>query len=164
MKESWMTRRIRIRPMGWLAIASATVLAGACSSGPPGTFGGGSGAPNPSTSSSGSSDSNGSGSGSSGTGSSTQGGGGASSSTPDDDGGNANGSPPSTSTGDDDASATTTPALPTLSFPDAGFGTSTPASSGDGGANMCTTKICVDPVFDCPLQGCFNGCTNFHCD
>jgi hypothetical protein len=29
----------------------------------------------------------------------------------------------------------------------------------DGGASACTMKICVDPVFDCPLQGCFNGCS-----
>jgi len=49
--------------------------------------------------------------------------------------------------------------LPPLTLPDGGLGT--PASD-DGGA--CTTKICVDPVFDCPLQGCFNGCTNFHCN
>jgi hypothetical protein len=43
-------------------------------------------------------------------------------------------------------------------FSDAGLGSS---SSND--ANACSTKICIDPVFDCPLQGCFNGCTNFHC-
>jgi hypothetical protein len=49
--------------------------------------------------------------------------------------------------------------LPPLTLPDGGLG-GTPASD-DGGA--CTTKICIDPVFDCPLQGCFNGCTNFHC-
>jgi hypothetical protein len=33
----------------------------------------------------------------------------------------------------------------------------------DSGTNMCNTKICIDPVFDCPLQGCFNGCVNFVC-
>ena len=49
-------------------------------------------------------------------------------------------------------------------FPDGGLGGSPPASTDDGGANMCTTKICIDPVFDCPLQGCFNGCTDFHCN
>jgi hypothetical protein len=38
-----------------------------------------------------------------------------------------------------------------------------PPATGDGGANSCTTKICIDPVFDCPLQGCFNGCMNFFC-
>ncbi len=27
----------------------------------------------------------------------------------------------------------------------------------------CTAKLCIDPVFDCPLQGCFNGCVSFHC-
>lgn len=37
-------------------------------------------------------------------------------------------------------------------------------STGDADANMCATKICIDPVFDCPLQGCFNGCTNFLCN
>jgi hypothetical protein len=35
--------------------------------------------------------------------------------------------------------------------------------SDDGGVNSCATKICIDPVFDCPLQGCFNGCANFFC-
>jgi hypothetical protein len=38
------------------------------------------------------------------------------------------------------------------------------SATADAGANMCATKICVDPVFDCPLQGCFNGCTNFLCN
>jgi hypothetical protein len=36
-------------------------------------------------------------------------------------------------------------------------------SSADGD-NACKTKLCVDPIFDCPLQGCFNGCTNFFCN
>jgi hypothetical protein len=44
---------------------------------------------------------------------------------------------------------------------DAGPGDS--GVSGDGAVNSCTTKLCVDPVFDCPLQGCFNGCVNFFC-
>lgn len=60
----------------------------------------------------------------------------------------------------DDASGTPPIGLPPFSLPDGGLGGSSPAP-GDGGA--CTTKICIDPVFDCPLQGCFNGCTNFHC-
>jgi len=51
--------------------------------------------------------------------------------------------------------------FPPFTLPDSGG--SSGSSTGDGGANMCTTKICIDPVFDCPLQGCFNGCTNFHC-
>jgi hypothetical protein len=48
--------------------------------------------------------------------------------------------------------------FPPISLPDGGS-----TSTGDGGANACTTKICIDPVFDCPLQGCFNGCMNFFC-
>jgi hypothetical protein len=62
--------------------------------------------------------------------------------------------------GDDSSTGTTAPPLfPPFTLPEAGM-SSTPD---DGGANACTTKICIDPVFDCPLQGCFNGCTNFHC-
>lgn len=38
------------------------------------------------------------------------------------------------------------------------------AADADGGDPMCKTKLCVDPVFDCPLQGCWNGCTNFFCN
>jgi len=77
--------------------------------------------------------------------------------------------PPSDESGvQEDAASTPTPddasgtpvGLPPFSLPDGGLGGSSPAS-GDGGA--CTTKICIDPVFDCPLQGCFNGCTDFHC-
>jgi hypothetical protein len=63
---------------------------------------------------------------------------------------------------DDAGGGGTTPTLPTLppiSLPEAG----TSSTSGDGGASACSTKICVDPVFDCPLQGCFNGCVNFSC-
>jgi hypothetical protein len=67
------------------------------------------------------------------------------------------GSPP-TGTGDDAGGISLAP----ISFPDGGLGGSPPASSDDGG--VCTTKICIDPVFDCPLQGCFNGCTNVHCN
>ena len=37
------------------------------------------------------------------------------------------------------------------------------SDAGDGDANACLSKLCIDPVFDCPLQGCFNGCVNFHC-
>jgi hypothetical protein len=48
--------------------------------------------------------------------------------------------------------------FPPITLPDSGS-----TSTGDGGANACTTKICIDPVFDCPLQGCFNGCMNFFC-
>ncbi len=55
--------------------------------------------------------------------------------------------------GSDDASPP--PLFPPLTLPDSG------SSSGD--ANACSTKICIDPVFDCPLQGCFNGCVNFVC-
>jgi hypothetical protein len=47
---------------------------------------------------------------------------------------------------------------------DAGSAGDSSAPQSDGGANMCSTKICIDPVFDCPLQGCFNGCTNFVCN
>jgi hypothetical protein len=64
----------------------------------------------------------------------------------------------------DDAGTGTGITLPPFSFPDASLGGSTPMSTGDGGANACSTKICIDPVFDCPLQGCFNGCTNFLCN
>jgi len=67
---------------------------------------------------------------------------------------------PGTGSGDDAGSIS----IPPISFPDGGLGGSPPASTDDGGANMCTTKICIDPVFDCPLQGCFNGCTDFHCN
>ena len=49
--------------------------------------------------------------------------------------------------------------FPPLTLPDSGGS----SSSDDGGPNACTAKLCIDPVFDCPLQGCFNGCTNFHC-
>jgi len=69
-------------------------------------------------------------------------------------------SSPGTGSGDDAGGIS----IPPLSFPDSGLGGSPPASTDDGGANMCTTKICIDPVFDCPLQGCFNGCTDFHCN
>src|SRR5580704_8179467 len=68
--------------------------------------------------------------------------------TPGDDG--------STDSGDDGGTPPFT--LPPLTLPDSGG-----SSSDDGGPNSCTSKICIDPVFDCPLQGCFNGCTNFHC-
>jgi hypothetical protein len=62
-------------------------------------------------------------------------------------------------TGDDGSTGTTPPPFmfPPVSLPEAG------SSTDDGGANSCTTKICIDPVFDCPLQGCFNGCVNLHC-
>jgi len=56
----------------------------------------------------------------------------------------------------DDASPPPPLSLPPLPLPDGGS-----TATGDGG--VCTTKICIDPVFDCPLQGCFNGCVNFHC-
>ncbi|MGO9837699.1 MAG: hypothetical protein ACLP1X_26225 [Polyangiaceae bacterium] len=79
------------------------------------------------------------------------------SSTPDGAGGAEDASAPPV--GNED-SGTTPISLPPLTLPDGGLG-GTPAPD-DGGA--CTTKICVDPVFDCPLQGCFNGCTNFHCN
>jgi len=63
----------------------------------------------------------------------------------------------------DDSSAPPTlgddASIPPLTFPDAGLGS--PPPSGD--ASACSTKICIDPVFDCPLQGCFNGCVNFQC-
>jgi hypothetical protein len=79
----------------------------------------------------------------------------------------ATGPVPTPTPGGDDASAPaeggSTPILPPITFPDAGGLPPPPPPSGDGGANSCTSKICIDPVFDCPLQGCFNGCTNFHC-
>jgi hypothetical protein len=79
---------------------------------------------------------------------------------PTDDSGT---STPTPTTGDAAAAADagSPPIIPPFNFPDTGA--PPPPPSGDGGANSCTTKICVDPVFDCPLQGCFNGCTNFHC-
>ena len=48
--------------------------------------------------------------------------------------------------------------LPPFMLPDSGG-----SSSDDGGPNSCSSKLCIDPVFDCPLQGCFNGCANLHC-
>ncbi len=41
---------------------------------------------------------------------------------------------------------------------------SSSAADKDGSANACKKKICVDPVFDCPLQGCFAGCKDFFCN
>jgi|HubBroStandDraft_2_1064218.scaffolds.fasta_scaffold05259_6 hypothetical protein len=178
MNDPNVVRGGRAKPIVWLGVAGATLLAIACSSGPAEPSFGGSGTPsNQGASSSGASNNgngggNGSGNGSSGsqqtspcttcgssgTASSDQSD--ASSGGPaDDDSGTGTTAPSGTGTGDDDAGGTSLSSL----FPDAGFGTSTPAS-GDGGANACSTKICIDPVFDCPLQGCFNGCTNFHCD
>ena len=62
----------------------------------------------------------------------------------------------------DDGSGASPPfTFPPIDWPDAGLGA--PSGPDDGGDNACTSKICIDPVFDCPLQGCFNGCTNFHC-
>jgi hypothetical protein len=64
------------------------------------------------------------------------------------------------SIGTDDAGIDAGPGAPV----DAGSAGDSSATQSDGGANMCSTKICIDPVFDCPLQGCFNGCTNFLCN
>jgi len=47
---------------------------------------------------------------------------------------------------------------------DAGTGTGDSSATQADAANMCASKLCIDPVFDCPLQGCFNGCTNLHCN
>ena len=57
--------------------------------------------------------------------------------------------------------------FPPLSLPDGGLfggGSSSGGTSSSGDGGVCKTKICIDPVFDCPLQGCFNGCTNFFCN
>ncbi len=116
----------------------------------------------------GSGDNGGSGSGS-GSGSSQQGQGGTpgssdpGSSTPVDEAGGGSAEDSGSAPVDDAGGGGTTPAptlpsFPPITLPEAGSSTSS-----DGGANMCSTKICVDPVFDCPLQGCFNGCVNFVC-
>ena len=42
-------------------------------------------------------------------------------------------------------------------------------SAGAGGADptmvmQCAQKLCIDPIFDCVLQGCgFAACENLHC-
>jgi hypothetical protein len=47
-------------------------------------------------------------------------------------------------------------------LPDGGlFGSSSGTPTGDGG-NGCASKLWVDPVFDCLLQGCMTG-PSFHC-
>ena len=155
-----------MNPAAWAGFASAMVLAGACAagaSGPPGD-------PNGEPLGQGGSSSGSAGGSSSGTGPCTTCG------SPSDDSGEPTGNPPSGGSssgadpGGDDAIAPSgdeagTPiTLPPFSFPDAGLGGSAPMSTGDGGTNVCSTKICIDPVFDCPLQGCFNGCTNFVCN
>ncbi len=163
--------RVRGRKLGTAAWALAALLATACAnSGSEGFAGSGSGSANSTHGGSGSEDASTSGS------QSEQGNpctscagsddGSVSSSNPSgDDGGAASGDDDwATATSPDDEAGSSPPALPVLTFPDGGLGGSTPVSSDDGGANACTSKICVDPVFDCPLQGCFNGCTNFHCD
>ena len=45
--------------------------------------------------------------------------------------------------------------LPPFNFPDTGTGSSS-GTTGDAD-NGCSMKIYVDPVFDCPLQGCMTG-------
>ncbi len=67
----------------------------------------------------------------------------------------------------------------TVGSPDGGMGDSSSDDAGEGGesvpdsgppprdsgaVDMCSKKLCIDPIFDCPLQGCYKGCgTNFYC-
>jgi hypothetical protein len=48
-----------------------------------------------------------------------------------------------------------------------GLGTGGTMSAPDAGSTLkaeCAQKLCIDPVFDCVLQGCgFAACTNLHC-
>jgi hypothetical protein len=38
----------------------------------------------------------------------------------------------------------------------------TVTDAGGPDANDCASKVWIDPVFDCPLQGCQTG-PNYHC-
>ena len=68
-----------------------------------------------------------------------------------------------TTPGDDGSTAMGDSGAPPFTFPPITLPDSGTSTSADGGPNSCNTKICIDPVFDCPLQGCFNGCVNFIC-